>query len=251
VTAKTWIQEEILKPLGLYMFTHADGTIDLKSMKSPDAPVTTSIDQNTIQGIPDQTRIPIVNVVTVRGDVDDEGAYSAARVYDAEFTFAQTQSLATYLQEFPNSVESNGMREAYDSFGIGFILANRIFRRHAFSTPAYTLKLFLGWVRLELGDFILLSHPLMMNYESPTGQLGIYNVLCEVVDRQPDYANGTVTLTVWDLRYCNLSQPFDIAPAAASIPNWTSQTAAQKAKYLTISYWPGWYSDGTEGNDIY
>jgi hypothetical protein len=251
VTAKAWIQEEILKPLGLYMYVHNDGTIDLKSMKSPAVLTPTAIDNNTIEGIPDQVRLPIVNVVTVRGDVNDEGAYSAARVYDAEMTFAQQVSLATYLQEFANSVESNGLREAYDSYGVGFILANRIFRRHAFATPEYTIKTFLGWVRLEIGDFILLTHPLMLDYESPTGQIGIYGVLCEITDRQPDYASGTIDLKVWDTRFMQLSNPFDIAPLADAIPDWTSMTPAQKALYMVISYWPGFYSDGTAGDGIF
>lgn len=251
VTAKAWIQEEILKPLGLYLYVHNDGTLDLKSMKSPANPAPTAIDSNTIDGIPDQTRLPIVNVVTVRGDVNDEGAYSAARVYDAEMTFAQQTSLATYLQEFSNSVESNGMREAYDSYGVGYILANRIFRRHAFATPEYTVKCFLGWVRLEIGDFITLTHPLMVDFESQTGQVGIVGVLCEIVDRQPDYENGTVTLKVWDTRFMQLSKPYNIALLADAIPDWPSMTPAQKAKYMVVSYWPGFYSDGTDGNVIY
>jgi hypothetical protein len=250
VTAKSWIQSEILKPLGLYLFVHNDGTLDLKSMGAPATIKPVSIDQHVIDGTPDQQRLAIVNTVTVRCDVNDEGAYSAARVYDAEMSLAQQQSLATYLQEFAHSVESNGLRFAYDSYGVAFSLANRIFNRHGFGTPEYTLKVLLSQLRPELGDFILLSHPLMLDYASRTGKLGITNVLCEIVDRQPDYDAGEITLKVWDTRFMKLSQAYDIAPLASSIPDWTSATPAEKAQYLFICYWPGYYSDGTPGNKI-
>ena len=251
VTAKSWIQEEILKPLGLYMYTHADGSIDLKSMKSPASTTPFVIDDNTTKGTPDQTRIPVVNVVTTRGDVDDLGAYSAARVYDAEMTFVQKESLAIYKQEFANSIESNGMREAYDSYGVGFLLADRIFRRHGFATPQYDLKVFLGAVRLELGDYILLSNKLMLDYKSTTGRVGLFRVLCEIVDRQPDYANAAISLKVLDTRFMQETTPYLIAPLASAIPDWPTATTAQRKKYMFIAYWPGWYSNGVDGNGIF
>jgi hypothetical protein len=250
VTAKQWIQNEILKPLGLYMFTHNDGTLDLKAMGSPPSDTTPLIDQNTIQDTPDQLRLPIVNVNTIRGDVDDEGAYSAARVYDGEMTFPQQRSLEVYLQQFAQSAESNGLREPYDSFGMGYLLSDRIFRRHAFGTPEYTVKVALSQIRHEIGDFVLLTHPLMLDYASKSGRLGISKVLCEITDRQPDYANATITLKLWDMRFMNIPESFEVAPLAEEIPDWSSATTAQKAKYMFISSWPGYYSDGTPGNVI-
>jgi hypothetical protein len=171
-------------------------------------------------------------------------------VYDAELTFAQQRSIATYLQQFSQSAESNGLREAWDSYGIGYLTSDRIFRRHGFGTPEYQLKLFLSQIRLEIGDFILLSHPLMMDYESSTGKLGITNVLCEIIDKTPDYATGTVDLKVWDTRFMQLSNVYDMAALTDAIPDWGSATAAEKAQYMFISFWPGYYSDGTPGNVI-
>lgn len=250
VTAKSWIEQEIMKPLGLYMLVHNDGSIGLKSMGQPPSAAPVAVDANSIEGTPEQATIAVVNVVTVRGDVNDEGAYSAARVYDAELTFAQKQSLAVYLQEFSQSCESSGLRLAYDSYGVAYSLADRVFRRHGFSTPEYAIGAHLNQVRLELGDSILLSHPLMLDYESETGRLGIVNILCEIVDRQPDYSSGKVTLKVWDTRFMKLAGVYKIAPLADAIPGWPSASAAQKAEYMFISFFPGFYSDGTPGNTI-
>ena len=66
VEAKQWLEDEILKVLGLYTIVRADGRLALKSMKSAASvrPVL-ALNEKNIVGIPGFSRLPVVNVVTV------------------------------------------------------------------------------------------------------------------------------------------------------------------------------------------
>jgi len=114
-------------------------------------------------------------------DVQDRGGLA----------FVQQTSLNTYRSPFVHTISADGLRFGNAPRRI-VLLANRIFNRHAFGTPVYTVRTFLKNFVIELGDFVSLTHPKLLNLK--TGTLGISNVLCEVIDRQPDYASGMVTL---------------------------------------------------------
>jgi hypothetical protein len=241
VTGKDWLEQEIMAPLSLYMFVRSTGQIAFKSMKQPLNPVPVALDRDDIIGIPDQERLPIVNVVTLRLDVDDSGATTAARTYQSERTFAELTSLAKYKQQFAHSLESNGLRLNYGAILRGFLHADRVFRRHAFGTPQYTMRLNLSHLDLELGDFVSVTHSLMADYQSEDGALGITDVMCEIVDRQPHYDEGYIELKVLDTRFMQLSTPRQIASADADLPAWIDATEAERSQYLYISTFPGIY----------
>src|SRR5207237_6354232 len=115
--------------------------------------------------------------------------------------------------------------------------------------PRYKIKLKLKHVVLELGDYILLSHPLVPDLKSPTGALGITSVLCEIIDRQPDYAQGYVEFDVLDGRYMDVTTSYAIAPAGT--PDWTGSSAGQRATFMYVSDADGLNSDGSAGNRIW
>jgi len=76
-------------------------------------------------------------------------------------------------------------------------------------------------------------------------------VLCEVLDRQPDYANATMEFKLLDTRPIEIGQPYQVAPAAGAIPAFGSATAGQKAQYMYIADSSGLNADGTPGNPIF
>jgi len=104
---------------------------------------------------------------------------------------------------------------------------------------------------VELGDYVWLSHPKVLDLT--VGKLGLSNVLCEVIDKQPNYAQGTVDFTLLDTRFINLSTPFQIAAGAAGVPDYADATSAQRAQYMYISSaaLDGENSDGTAGDTIF
>jgi hypothetical protein len=60
-------------------------------------------------------------------------------------------------------------------------------------------------------------------------------VVCEVIDKQPNYSQGTVDFTLLDTRFINLSVPYQIAAAADNVPTWYNATPQQQAQYMFIS----------------
>ena len=74
------------------------------------------------------------------------------------------------------------------------LLADRIFRRHAFGPPA-TSSPPCSPPCVELGDYVWLSHPNVLDLK--TGKLGLSNVVCEVIDKQPNYAPARSISPCW------------------------------------------------------
>ncbi len=249
---KAWLEDQILKVLGLYLIVGADGKLRLKSMKSPQilAPVM-ALNERNVVGIPEVRRLAIVNVLTVRFGVDDTGVETASRAFQNEITFNQQTSINRFKQELRHQVEATGLRPHRGGVLRADLLADRIFRRHAFGTPNYRVKTFLSATPVELGDFVWLNHPLGLDLVN--GTMGLTNVVCEVVNKQPNYADACIEFDLLDTRAMSLTTPYQVAPASAGIPTYPNATAAQRSQYVFISFnsTGGLNSDGTPGNTIF
>ena len=249
---KQWLEDQILKVLGLHTVVRGDGRLTLKSMKSPASlRPSMALSEKNIVGIPQVSRLPVVNVVTVRMRTDDTDRETASRQYQDEVTFVQASSVAQYRQQYPQQVESDGLRLPYGGLLRAFLLADRIFRRHAFGTPQYRVKAFLSTVALELGDFVWLNHPLVPDFAS--GGIGLTNVICEVTDRQPDYEKGCMQFALLDTRFVNLTVPHQIAPSSANVPPYAQASGTQQRTYMFTSFGAngGLNSDGSPGSGIF
>lgn len=249
---KQFIEEQILKVLGLYLIVRPDGKLALKSMKAPEDQIPVmALNQKNVVGIPEISRQPIINVVSVKMNVENGGVTTAARAYDFQVTFEQRESLTRYNQIFQQQIEATGLVLPYGGMMRAQMIADRIFRRHAFAPPVYKVKAFLSALTVELGDYVWLNHPLVADFQ--TGKMGLSNVVCEVIGKSPNYAQGNIQLDLLDTRFINLSKPYYIAPAAASVPSWTGASTGQKAQYLFISQAAGGgtYADGAAGNTIF
>ena len=252
IDGKQFLEEQILKPLGLYWIVRADGHLSLKTMKPPveQTPVF-SFSAKNIVGIPTTQRQNIINLVTFQLDVQQGGVTTSARSYGYQVNYEQQTSLQTYRQVFEQQIQSTGLRVARGGMMLSRLLSDRIFRRHAFGPPTYKFTAQLATLPVELGDYVWLSHPKVLDLNS--GKLGLNNVICEVLDRQPNYSQATVDFTLLDTRFINISPPYQIAAAPGNIPPWSQASAQQRAQYMFISSasMGGENSDGTAGNTIF
>ena len=252
IDGKQFIEEQILKPLGLYWIVRADGQLSLKTMKPPveQTPVF-SFSANNLMGIPQTVRQNIVNLATFQLDVQQGGITTAARSYGYQVSYEQQTSLQTYRQVFEQQIQSTGLRVARGGMMLSRLLADRIFRRHAFAPPTYKFTAQLATLPVELGDYVWLSHPKILDLQ--TGKVGLNNVVCEVLDRQPNYSQATVTFTLLDTRFISISPPYQIAATADDIPPWNDATPQERAQYMFISSasMGGENSDGAAGNTIF
>ncbi len=250
VEAKGWLEDYILKPLGLVSVVHSNGLLSLKSMKNAaDQSPAVSFTQKNVVGIPSVSREPIINVLTARMDVNDSLQTTAARAFNNQVTYEQQTSIYQFRRIFNQQVEGTGWRSAYGAYLLAFLLADRTFRRYAFATPHYQVKSFIANITAEIGDYVSLTHPLIPDLKS--GQVGLTNVLCEVVGRQPNYARGSVTFDLYDTRFMQLTTPYEIAPAPADVPAWSEATAAERDQYMFIADSAGENPDGSPANTIF
>jgi hypothetical protein len=250
IDGKQFIEEQILKPLGLYPIVRADGRLSLKTMKPPveQTPVFAFSSKN-IMGIPQTQRQNIINLVTFQMDVQQGGITTAARSYGYQVSYQQQTSLKTYRQVYQQQVQSTGLRVGRGGMMLSRLLADRIFRRHAFEPPIYKFTAQLATLPVELGDYVWLSHPKILDLK--TGKLGLSNVVCEVLDKQPNYSRATVDFSLLDTRFISISPAYQIAPAAAGL-TYAIATEAEREQYMFISSAAagGENSDETPGNTI-
>jgi len=252
IEAKEFIEEQILKPLGLYWIVRADGRLSLKTMKPPvEQTPAFAFSAKNIIGIPQTQRQNIINLVTFQLDVQQGGITTAARSYGYQVSYEQQTSLQTYRQVFEQQIQSTGLRVARGGMMLSRLLADRIFRRHAFASPIYKFTAQLATVPVELGDYVWLSHSKILDLK--TGKVGLNNVVCEVLDKQPKYSHATVDFSLLDTRFINISPPYQIAAATNNIPPWEEATPQEQAQYMYISSaaMGGENSDGTAGNTIF
>jgi hypothetical protein len=234
IDGKQFIEEQILKPLGLYWIVRANGQLSLKTMKPPVEQMPAfAFSAKNILGIPQTQRQNIINLVTFQMDVQQGGVTTAARSYGHQVSYEQQTSLKTYRQVFEQQIQSTGLRVARGGMMLSRLLADRIFRRHAFEPPIYKFAAQLATLPVELGDYVWLSHPKILDLK--TGKLGLSNVVCEVLDKQPNYTRATVDFSLLDTRFINISPPYQIAAAADNIPDWNNATAQEQAQYMFIS----------------
>ncbi len=243
-TGKNWLEDQILKPLGLYWITGADGKLRLKTMKHPVSPTTVAISDHQIRGIPDLSVWPIVNMIQVNVPIGDTADNS-----ESGLCFVQQDSISKFQNRYLFNFTADGLRFSLGATTAIFLLSNRIFNRHAFGTPEYSFTTFLKNFVLELGDFILLTHPKLL--DMVTGTVGVSGVLCEITERQPDYANGVVTFKCVDTRFMGVSNgAFEIAAVGDAIPVYGSATSPERAQYMFIALNTGLYSTGAAGNEV-
>lgn len=258
---KSWIENQIWQMLGVYLITRGDGTLSPKTMKMADPnaqAVLPTISDHHIIGIPSTDRWPIINIINFTVPVDDG---SSGSTDTTTISFAQQNSLDNYKATYVHEISSDGIRLGLGGWTRLFLLANRIFARHAFATPEYTITTQLRDFVLELGDQFLFTHPKVRDVK--TGTIGVSNVLCEVTERTPNYPKGQCTFKAIDTRFIQPSTGFGIGPngvpnavfkicdIASAVPLWGSATGAEKAVIMFVADNTGHMSTGDIGNEIH
>lgn len=231
---RSWLEEQICKPLGLVMVVTSTGLLTLKAMKNPaDQTPVAAFTNDNIVGIPSVRLAPIVNALSFRGDVDTTTTNISARTYNSTVCMFQQESYNLFQYLYNHQVEVTGLTMGRGLSLRSFLLGDQIFRRWAFATPTYEVTTQLGQLQPELKDWVSLTHPLVPDYIA--GGRGVSNIPCEIVGRAPDYANARVRFTLLDMRRASTRTLYEIALSTAGIPAYASATAAEQETYFFIS----------------
>jgi hypothetical protein len=175
-----------------------------------------------------------------------------------ELLFFDAPSLQQYGLAGQHTIESKGLKLARGGASLAALTATRIFRRYAGmdpvsgaptgGAPALTVQSHFLTLKVEVGDFVYLSHPLLPNLES--GGRGVFNRIFEVIEKQPNYTEGTMTYQLLDVAWVSAKRLSRVAPLGT--PAYPSATSAQRARYMFVcSDSTDAYSGGVAGKTIF
>lgn len=196
--AKQFLEGQVFKPSGLYCVVLPSGALSLRSMRAPAAgavPVFTFTEDNMVS-LPKWDRQPVVNQAVWEFD-SDGGSYAN------DETFLQATSISQYGRGQQFAVSSDGLRTEYGAFAFAEWMTGRLFRRFSGVSPAIkggapllTVRAMLMTLPVWVGDYVGLTCALMPDIT--TGALGVTGRIYEVIERQPDYASGTMQYKLLD-----------------------------------------------------
>ncbi len=252
VEAKQFLEYEIFKTLGGFMVVQADGRLSTRFFVPPYSFSSLfEFSERNITVLPGITRQPIINQVTYRLDYDGSQ-------FQTELVFLDAPSLQQFGLAGQDIIESKGLRTARGGASLAGLTATRIFRRYSGVDPvsgsprggAPTSSITSQYMTLtvESGDFAFLSHPLMPNFQ--TGRRGVFNQIVEVIDKQPNYRDGTMTYKLLDSGW--LSSKVLSRAAPTGTPVFTAASSSQRARFAFLaSDTTRTYSDGTPAKTIF
>jgi hypothetical protein len=252
VEAKQFLDFEIFKALGGYLIVLADGRLSPRFFFPPyTLSALRTLSERNLVGLPRVERQSIINQVSVR--LDYEGGK-----FGAELLFAHAPSIQQFNLLGQQIVESKGLRRSRGAVSLLGITAQRLFHRYAGIDPLsgepnggavmLNVTAHLGTLAIDVGDYVSVSHSLLPDFLR--GRRGIVNRIFEVIERQPNFREGTMQYKLLDTGWLGGKKLSKIAPNGT--PAWTAASQTQKDKYMFIAAAAtGAYSDGTAGKTIW
>jgi hypothetical protein len=250
-TAKDFIENELMKPLGMYIRENNLATITVNSFypslsgaggyTPPVPPVKTlTIDETTDVPLPDEA--PLVNQVITK--FDDDG--SGNQKFLAENISNYDVSVAKYGLVGGHTIESAGLRSSFQGYLISDIVSFLIFLRYGLKNLIID-PLPCTWdnVTLEPGDIIALTEPHVPDRKA--GVLGITAQTFEILDRNWRLMDGIAELKLLAIDLTKFKQ-YLITPNAE--PSFAADTAPNQAKYMYLCNAAGKYSTGANANTL-
>lgn len=239
-TAKDFIEQQLLKPLGGYLFTNNAGQASVNFFYQEDRDADMSLDDDVIIDDPVPEQADLVNQVHFKFDKSDSDYLS-----DSVQLF--TDSIALYGLYGEQEFESDGMRSGLGGFFLASFIARIIFLRYGLKTLRLpSVELFWTACVLEPGDLVAVTNPTIPDRKA--GVVGISGKKFEVLDRTWRFADGVVELTLIDSSYLAGFGTTLIAPDGTG--DYASETSTNKAKYMFLTNDLGKYSNGDNGHGL-
>jgi hypothetical protein len=233
--AKSFIEGELLKPLGGYGFTDNLGryTVDFFQPLEGGVTAAMTLDQTNLMTMPAMAQADLVNVISYRFDSDGDKFMSETVQQDAA-------SIELYGAQGQQVIESQGVRSGFQGFSLAGMVARGIFARYGNKNPTVEVTAYWKFAKLMVGDFVALTHPLVPNRK--TGTMGVTAQMFKVLERQLDPEAATCDLTLIDASAAAGFGTRRYAPLAEAA--YAAASAADKARYLFMSNTTGTQSNG-------
>lgn len=249
--AKDFIESELMKPLGMYLWANNLGVVSINSFYpaisgsgsyTPPTPPVMTLDNDTVIDVPLEQEAELIDQVTLRFDWDETGEQK----FLAESVQNWNPGILKYGLYGSQIIESKGLRSGFQGFFMAMLVARLIFLRYG-NKQLVLDPLSLIWTAcvLEPGDIIALTNPFLP--DRVAGALGVTDMTFEVLDRNWQFMNGLVELRLLRLDISQFKE-YRITPNGEAA--FASASPTDQGKYMFQSDATGKYSTGADGNTL-
>ena len=253
--AADFIKEQLLKPLGGYMWINAAGLLTVNFFYPLNGPVAAgSFTRDTWFDIPEAGQTDMVNTVQMQFDLDDSSANSSS---SGTYLSSLTQNYEPSYLLYGNlssemTINADGVRSAFQGFFVAALTAILIFMRYGFKNLTFDSQSSGGtnpdsrWTTLlyEPGDIVSVTHPQVPDRKA--GVIGIANKLFEILNKSINFTEGRLAYSMIDASYLNNFGMYKIAPPGE--PLYADASASDQATYMFFCGANGEYSNGDPGH---
>ena len=249
-TAMDFIKNQLLKPLGGYMWvTQGMITVNFFFPLAAPTPLTT-MGPDQFLTIPTAEQTEMVNTVQYQFDKDDGSANSTGNYLSTD-TQGYSPSIAKYGVYGEQAMNSDGMRAALQGYLISWLVSQLIFLRYGFKNLKFdqdTPEGIFTNLLYEPGDVIAITHPQVP--DRVAGVMGITGKLFEVTNKKIEFAAGLVSLSMIDASYLSMYGFSEIAPDSQVI--WSDATTEEQDTYMFMCQDDGSYENSiaSPGNKL-
>lgn len=247
VTAIDFIKNQLLKPLGGYLWVNSLGVITVNFFYplAPPTPVAT-LGKASWTAVPDAEQVDMVNTVQFQFDKDDSASNSSGN-YFAQDTELFGTSVSRYGQYGEITIQADGLRSGFQGFFTARLVARMIFMRYGLKSLKFDQNAadsIWNTMLLEPGDTIQVTHPNVPNREA--GTIGITARKFEILNRKFNFQEGLMTFTMIDANFLTTFGAFKIAPDGEL--DYAAASSGDKALYMFLCNDADVYSTAAAAN---
>ncbi len=225
---KSFIEDGLLRPMNLNLYTDRAGRLALAIDKPPLGVTDVAITEDDIIGVPnvDFDNSEIINRVDFNYDKQ-----ATADTYDSLTIQVDATSQTDYGVEQAIEIKARGVHTDHS----GDVLSARYARgkERSFTNPNPQIVFPVLWrnIRVEPGDTVSVTHSGMPDIKA--GVVGITNKRMQVVGKRPDWQRGTLELTCIDSAFY---KRYGLIHPRAPVPvDYGAATDDTKGRYMYIS----------------
>lgn len=245
--ALDFIQAQIMKPLGGYLWINAAGQVTANFFYPLAGPVAEfEFGRDTWLSIPEAEQTDMINTVQIQYDKDDADS-NASGDYFAQQTEEYGPSIDLYGQYGELVIQADGMRSEFQGAFLTKITSRLYFLRYGFKNLKFdqgAADSIWNTLLLECGEVVSVTHPQIPDRRA--GTMGVTNKLFEILGKTIHPETGTITYTMIDADYLASFGFFKIAPTAHV--DYAASSGADRAKYMFMASSSKKYTNNDPGN---
>lgn len=253
--AADFIENQIMKPLGGYMWVNSKGQVTVNFFYPLAGPVPIfAFNPSVWTSIPSADQLSsstsrdMINTVQFQFDKDDKTS-NASGNYLSQDTEEYGPSISKYGIYGELVIQADGIRSAFQGFFIAKLVSRLIFLRYGLKNLLIDAKAadsFWNSVLLEPGDIVSVSSPQIP--DRAAGVMGITNEFFEIISKVIHFKTGTVTYSLLDAKYLSTFGFFKITPPGEAA--YMAASAGDKAEYMFLSNGSDEYSNTDPGHGL-